>query len=110
MEQEHTTERLEYESGRIAGQEPEQYTPRPKGQIILAWILLAVVLFAIGGMAHWQMNGRGRGAADPWDRPRLRDDGLRRSGRRARRGAPSELRHHHHARGAAVSGAARDAL
>ena len=57
MEQEHTTERLEYESGRIAGQEPEQYTPRPKGQIILAWILLAVVLFAIGGMVYWQMNG-----------------------------------------------------
>ena len=57
MEREHTTERLEYESGHSSPQEREPYTPRPKSQIILAWILIAVVLFAIGGMVYWQMVG-----------------------------------------------------
>ena len=33
-------------------------SPRPKSQIVLAWVLLAVVLFAIGGMCYWQMFGR----------------------------------------------------
>ena len=36
----------------------ETSTPRPKSQIVLAWVLLAVVLFAIGGMCYWQMFGR----------------------------------------------------
>ena len=44
-----------------AGLTPERSTEEleyPKSQIVLAWVLLAVVLFAIGGMCYWQMFGR----------------------------------------------------
>ena len=39
-------------------QEKTPYTPRPKSQIVLAWVLLAIVIFAIGGMCYWQMFGK----------------------------------------------------
>ena len=55
---ERSTEELEYKSAHAQPEEKRPYTPRPKGQIILAWVLLAVVLFAIGGMCYWQMFGR----------------------------------------------------
>lgn len=58
MEEERESEQLRYESERAQKEtEPEKgYTPRTRYQIVLAWILLAVVLFAIGGMCYWQMT------------------------------------------------------
>ena len=51
---EHNTENLEHFS---AGQQPEQeqqpYTKRPIGHIILAWVLVAVVLFGFLGSCYW---------------------------------------------------------
>ncbi len=55
---ERSTEELEYKSAHVQPEEKRPYTPRPKSQIVLAWVLLAVVLFAIGGMCYWQMFGR----------------------------------------------------
>ena len=50
--------RVERKSAHAQPEEKRPYTPRPKSQIVLAWVLLAVVLFAIGGMCYWQMFGR----------------------------------------------------
>ena len=50
---ERSTEELEYKSAHAQPEEKRPYTPRPKSQIVLA-----VVLFAIGGMCYWQMFGR----------------------------------------------------
>ena len=58
MTPERSTEELEYKSAHAQPKEKRPYTPRPKSQIVLAWVLLAVVLFAIGGMCYWQMFGR----------------------------------------------------
>ena len=55
MTPERSTEELEYKS---AHAQPEEKRPYTKSQIVLAWVLLAVVLFAIGGMCYWQMFGR----------------------------------------------------
>lgn len=41
-----------------AAEEKTPYTPRPKSHIILAWVLLAIVIFAIGGMCYWEMFGK----------------------------------------------------
>ena len=59
MKQEHSSEQLEYQSAH-AQQEQEKtpYTPRPKSQIVLAWVLLAIVIFAILGMCYWQIFGK----------------------------------------------------
>ena len=43
---------------RAAGGKKPLYTPRPKSQIVLAWVLLAIVIFAIGGMCYWQIFGK----------------------------------------------------
>ena len=58
MTPERSTEELEYKSAHAQPEEKRLYTPRPKSQIVLAWVLLAVVLFAIGGMSYGQMFGR----------------------------------------------------
>ena len=34
------------------------YTPRPKWQLMLAWIGIAVVLFAFFGTLYWMMTFR----------------------------------------------------
>ena len=34
----------------------EPYRPRPKRQLVLAWVLIAVVLFAFFGTCYWMMN------------------------------------------------------
>ena len=52
MTPERSTEELEYKSAHAQPEEKRPYTPRPKSQIVLAWVLLAVVLFAIGGMCY----------------------------------------------------------
>lgn len=59
MEQDRSSEQLEYDSAKA--QQPEQkqpYTPRPKSQIILAWVLIAVVVLAILGSCYWQIFGK----------------------------------------------------
>lgn len=57
MKQEQSTERLDYQSGQRS-EEEWHYTPRPLKHFILAWVLIAVVLFAIGGMLYWEIFGR----------------------------------------------------
>ena len=34
---------------------PKEYKPRPVWQLILAWVLIAVVLFAFLGVCYWMM-------------------------------------------------------
>jgi hypothetical protein len=56
---EHSTEALESES--LKAQETEEkkhYTPRPKSQVVMAWVLLGVVIFAVLGMCYWEIFGR----------------------------------------------------
>ena len=43
MTPERSTEELEYKSAHAQPEEKRPYTPRPKSQIVLAWVLLAVV-------------------------------------------------------------------
>ncbi len=46
MNNDHSTERLDYQSGQRNEKEQRgEYTPRPKHQIVLAWVLLAIVVF-----------------------------------------------------------------
>lgn len=56
MKHEMTPEELEYTSMKQPDEE-KHYTPRPKFHIIMAWVLLAVVIFAILGMCYWEMFG-----------------------------------------------------
>ena len=55
---ERSTEELEYKSAHAQPEEKTPYTPRPKSHIILAWVLLAIVIFAIGGMCYWEIFGK----------------------------------------------------
>ena len=36
----------------------QDYTPRPKSQIVLAWVLAVVVVLAFLGTCYWLMYGR----------------------------------------------------
>ena len=38
-------------------QEPEKYSPRPKGQIIFAWVLLGIVIASILNICYWEIFG-----------------------------------------------------
>lgn len=59
MKDEHSQERLEYQSSQQTQTQPRgAYTPRPKRQIILAWVLIAVVVFGVLGMCYWQIFGK----------------------------------------------------
>ena len=52
---EHTPENLEnYSSDQL--QEQNKYKPRPLGHVILAWVLIAIVLFAFLGTCYWMIN------------------------------------------------------
>ena len=55
---ERSSEELEYRSSHSETEEKPHYTPRPRSQIILAWVLLAVVIFAILGSCYWQIFGK----------------------------------------------------
>lgn len=58
---EHTPENLEHFSAQqqeLEEQKQLAYTPRPLGHRILAWVLIAVVLFAFLGTCHWLVNYR----------------------------------------------------
>lgn len=51
-----TPEELEHISAENQSAEnKENYTPRPKKQLVLAWILIAVVLFGFFGMCYWMV-------------------------------------------------------
>ena len=53
---EHSPENLEHFSGQQqVPEEKKPYTPRPKGHLILAWLLIVVVLFAFLGMCYWMI-------------------------------------------------------
>lgn len=59
MKQEQTSEQLEYSSAKAQQDEQQTpYTPRPKSQLVLAWILIAVVVLGILGSCYWQMFGK----------------------------------------------------
>lgn len=55
MDEYRTTEQLTEQSARETENERGEYTPRPKSQIILAWILAGVVIFAFLGTCYWMM-------------------------------------------------------
>ena len=38
-------------------QEPEKYTPRPKGQVIFAWVLLGIVIASVLNICYWEIFG-----------------------------------------------------
>lgn len=57
----HTPENLEHFSAQqqeLEEQQQASYTPRPLHHRVLAWVLIAVVLFAILGTCHWMVNFR----------------------------------------------------
>ena len=52
---EHSPENMEHFSSDQLPDEKKTYTPRPKSQLILAWVLIAIVLFAFFGMCYWMV-------------------------------------------------------
>ncbi len=54
---EHSPENLEHLSAENQQMEEKpKYTPRPKGHLVLAWALIAIVLFAFLGTCYWMIN------------------------------------------------------
>ena len=51
----HSSEELEHISAQQQAPEQEGYTPRPKWQLVLAWILAVIVVFAFLGTCYWMM-------------------------------------------------------
>jgi len=35
--------------------EKQKYTPRPKWQLILAWVLIAIMVIAVLNICYWQI-------------------------------------------------------
>ena len=59
MNNDHSTEQLEYQSGQRNDKERQgEYTPRPKRQIVLAWVLIAIVVLGVLGMCYWEIFGK----------------------------------------------------
>ena len=58
MDEYRSTEQLAHESHAAQQEEQSHYTTRPKSQIVLEWILAAVVLFAFLGTCYWLMFGK----------------------------------------------------
>lgn len=52
---EHTPEKLESYSDQQQPQEKKPYTPRPKYQLVIAWVLIAIVIFAFLGTCYWMV-------------------------------------------------------
>lgn len=57
---EQTPEKLEAYSDQQQSQNKDRYTPRPKYQLVIAWVLIAIVIFAFLGTCYW-MVAYGRG-------------------------------------------------
>ena len=59
MNNDHSTEQLEYQSGQRNEKERQgEYTPRPMHQIVLAWALIAIVVLGVLGMCYWEIFGK----------------------------------------------------
>ena len=59
MNDDYSSERLDYQSSHRDQEKPRgEYTPRPKSQIILAWVLIGIVVFGILGMCYWEIFGK----------------------------------------------------
>ena len=59
MNDNYSSERLDYQSGqRNEKEQKHTYTPRPKSQIVLAWVLIAIVVFGVLGMCYWEIFGK----------------------------------------------------
>lgn len=54
----HSPEELEQFSASQHPKEPEKYTRRPVLHVILAWVLIAIVLFGFLGTCYWLAFGR----------------------------------------------------
>lgn len=53
---EHSQDNLEHLSAEnLQTEEKPKYVPRSKGQLILAWVLIAIVLFAFLGTCYWMV-------------------------------------------------------
>ena len=51
---EHSPENLEhFSSEQQQGEEKKAYFARPKWQLVLAWVAIAIVLFAFLGTCYW---------------------------------------------------------
>lgn len=48
--------RLDYERTSQAN-EKQTYTPRPKWQLVMAWVLIGIVVLGIINIVYWQMHG-----------------------------------------------------
>lgn len=54
---EHSSENLEHFSAEQQNiEEKKPYTPRPKYQLVIAWVLIAIVLFAFLGTCYWMVK------------------------------------------------------
>ena len=59
MNNDHSTEQLEYQSGQRNEKERQgEYTPRPKHQILLAGVLSAIVVLGVLGLCYWEIFGK----------------------------------------------------
>ena len=59
MKDDYSSERREYQSGqRNEKAQRGEDTPRPKRQIVLAWVLIAIVVFGVLGMCYWEIFGK----------------------------------------------------
>ncbi len=57
MREERTTEELEgVRSEYEREQEREPYTPRPRWQIAMAWVLFGIVVLGILNLCYWQFT------------------------------------------------------
>ena len=54
----HSSEELEHISAQQQAPEREGYTPRPKWQLVLAWMCALGVLAAFLGICYWLAFGR----------------------------------------------------
>ncbi len=53
----HTPENLENISTEHHNlQEEKKYAPRPIGHLVVAWVLIAIVLFAFLGTCYWMIH------------------------------------------------------
>lgn len=56
MQEERTPEALESARSEYERQEQKQeYVPRPKWHIVMAWVLIAIVILGIINLCYWQM-------------------------------------------------------
>lgn len=55
---EHNSEDLEHFSADQTEPKTDKYTKRPLGHVIMAWLMIAIVLFGFLGTCYWLAFGR----------------------------------------------------